>query len=188
LQALEFYTDFANPLKEVYCWNKDMGKSMELFAQGRLALMPGYSYYIPEIKALAPKLNFSVTKFPQIENTNAEVNFANYWVETVAAKSKHSAEAWDFIQFETKAENVKSYLSATHRPAALREMVDMQKDDKEIGVFAEELLTAKSWYKGKDAKAAEKIFAEMIDNTVKGQGKIEDIIRLAATKVQQTIE
>src|SRR3989338_2062729 len=186
LEALRFYTDFANPAKEVYSWNKNLDDSLNLFAQGKLAIMFGYSYHLATIRAQAPKLNFAITKLPQIKG-NTPVNFANYWVETVSSKSQHLNEAWDFIQFATKAEQAKTYLDKAKRPTALRALINEQIDDDDMGVFAEQVLTAKSWYHGADSAAAEKMFAEMIDAAVLGQDKIETLINLAASKVQQTM-
>jgi len=189
LEALRFYTDFSNPVKESYSWNNELPNSLEMFISGNLAIMFSYSYDLLTIKAQAPKLNFSVAKLPQIEgNPPTNINFANYWVEVVAKKSTHQNEAWDFIQFITKEEQVKSYLEKTKRPTALRSLVATQKTDNEIGVFADQVLTAKSWYKGKNAQAAEDAIREMIDIMIKNTGeKIQDIIDTAAAKIQQTV-
>lgn len=186
LEALRFYSDFANPAKEVYSWNKNLDDSLSMFTQGKLGIMFGYAYHLPTIKAQAPKLNFGITKLPQIES-NTPVNFANYWIETVSSKSKYANEAWDFIQFATKADQAKTYLAKAKKPTALRSLVNEQVDDLDIGVFAEQVLTAKSWYKGADSNAMEKIFADMIDTVVSAQDKIENAINLAAGKVEQTI-
>lgn len=187
LEALRFYSDFANPAKEVYSWNDGLDNSIEMFTQGRLAVMFGYAYHLPQIRAQAPKLNFSVAKLPQIEGNEQKVNFANYWVETVSKKSKYSGEAWDFIQFITKAEQAKSYLEKTQKPTALRSLVDDQINDDNIGVFAQQILTAESWYRGADSNAAELIIGEMIDSVAGGQDTIENIISMGARQVQQTI-
>src|SRR3989344_3126327 len=88
VQALRFYTDFANPETEVYTWNKDMPNSLESFILGKTAFFFGYAYHLPLVKARAPKLNLSIVKVPQIAG-NPEINFANYWVETVSKKSKY---------------------------------------------------------------------------------------------------
>jgi multiple sugar transport system substrate-binding protein len=186
LEALRFYSDFANPAKEVYSWNKNLDDSLNMFAQGKLAIMFGYAYHLPTIKAQAPKLNFGITKLPQIEG-NPPANFANYWVETVSNKSKYQNEAWDFVQFATSAEQAKTYLAKAKKPTALRALVNEQVSDLDIGVFADQVLTAKSWYKGADSSAAEKIFADMIDAAVASQEQIENIINLAANRVEQTI-
>jgi len=186
LEALRFYTDFNNPAKEVYSWNKNLDSSLNMFTQGKLGIMFGYAYHLPTIKAQAPKLNFGITKLPQIEG-NTPVNFANYWIETVSSKSKYANEAWDFIQFATKADQVKTYLAKAKKPTALRGLVNEQIDDLDIGVFTEQVLTAKSWYKGADSNAMEKIFADMIDTVILSQDKIENVINLAAQKVGQTV-
>jgi len=189
LEALRFYTDFSNSTKESYSWNSTLPNSLDMFISGNLAIMFSYAYDFSTIKAQAPKLNFSVAKLPQIEgNPPTSINFANYWVEVVSKKSAHPNEAWDFIQFVTKEEQAKSYLEKTKKPTALRSLVDWQKQDNDIGVFADQVLTAKSWYKGKNVQAAEDAVKEMIDTMVSGASdKIQEIVNNAAAKVQQTI-
>jgi multiple sugar transport system substrate-binding protein len=189
LEALRFYTDFSNPAKESYSWNNELPTSLDMFISGNLAIMFSYSYDLETIKAQAPKLNFSVAKLPQIEgNPPTNINFANYWIEAVSKKSPYQNEAWDFIQFMVKEEQVKNYLEKTKRPTALRSLVAEQKTDDEIGVFADQVLTAKSWYQGKNVTAAEEAIKEMINTVVRNTGeKLQDIINTAAARVQQTI-
>jgi len=187
IEALQFYSDFANPTKEVYSWNATLSNSLEMFARGKLAVMFGYSYHIPMIKAMSPKLNFAVAALPQIEG-NPTVNFANYWVETVSNKSKQPDEAWDLIQFAAKAENVKSYLKKTKKTTALRSLINEELEDADKDIFAGQLLTAKSWYKGRDSNAMEQAFKEMIDAVNTGEEKIITVINQGANKVQQTVK
>jgi multiple sugar transport system substrate-binding protein len=188
MEALRFYTDFANPTKEVYSWNAQLDNSVNMFTQGKLAMMFGYAYHLPIIKKRGPKINFAIAPLPQIEGSLQKVNYANYWVETVLKKSKHPEIAWDFVQFAARAENVKSYLQKTKKPTALRSLIKEQLEDEELDVFAGQLLTAKSWYKGKDSNAMEEIFKEMIDSVNANPEKIQNAISLAASKVQQTIK
>lgn len=184
--ALTFYTDFANPVKEVYAWNSDLPNSLDLFISGNLAMMFSYSYDIATIKARAPKLNFSIAKFPQIQG-NPPVNFANYWIESVSKKSLHQDEAWDFIQFATREEQAQLYLKKTNKPTALRSLISQQKNDENIGVFVDQVLTAKSWYQGKNPQAAETAIGEMIDEANRNYEKLQDILDFSASQVQQTI-
>ncbi len=184
--ALGFYTDFASPYKEVYTWNDNMPNSLEAFSTGRAAFFFGYSYHIPQIRNLSPKLNFAISKMPQIEG-NQEINFTNYWVETVSTKTKNPNEAWDFLQFAAKAENAQKYLTKTKKPTALRSLVASQIEDLDLAVFASEVLTAKSWYQGMDAPAMEKIMNEMIENVVAGTQTLKEAIGLAQGRVNQTI-
>jgi ABC-type glycerol-3-phosphate transport system substrate-binding protein len=188
LEALRFYTDFANPVKEVYAWNKDLPNSLEAFINGRLAFFFGYSYHLPQIKARAPRLNLGISPMLQIEGNPTTVNFANFWLETVSAKSKYQNEAWDFIQFATNAENVKSYLTTAQRPTALRALINEQTNDENLAVFANQLLTARAWYKGKDYNAAEVIMGDMIDQALVDPKQMPKLMETAARKIQQTIQ
>jgi multiple sugar transport system substrate-binding protein len=186
LDAFRFYTDFSNPAKEVYSWNIKLDNSLKLFAQGKLAMMLGYAYMIPQIKALNPKLDFDITNMPQIEG-NTFVNYANYWVEVVSSKRGNKAEAWDFVQFITKAKQAKQYMKATGKPTALRSVVEEQLNDLEMGVFAEQLLTSKSWYKGYNPEAAERHMMEMIDKVASGQETLNKAMEYGVGKIQQTM-
>ncbi|MFA6994823.1 MAG: extracellular solute-binding protein [Patescibacteria group bacterium] len=190
IEALRFYTDFSNSAKESYSWNDSLPNSLDMFINGNLAIMFDYSYNLATIRARAPKLNFSIVKLPQIEgNPPTNINFANYWIEGVSKKSTNQNEAWDFIQFMTKAESVKGYLQKTNHPTALRALIDWQKkQNNEISVFVDEVLTAKSWYKGKNEQAAEDAIKEMINEAKKNLTEdFESIISTTASKIQQTI-
>ncbi|MFA6130819.1 MAG: extracellular solute-binding protein [Patescibacteria group bacterium] len=185
LDAVRFYTDFANPTKEVYTWNDSYSNSFDAFTSGQTAMMLGYSYYIPLVRTAAPKLNFSISKLPQIDG-GQEVNFANYWIETVAKNTEHSDWAWDFILFAADEDQVTNYLEAANKPTALRSLIGNDLDDPELGVFAEQTLTAKSWYLGNDIEVAEQalrdLITQMLDGSVEGDEAIDD----AAQKVSQT--
>ncbi|MFA6255206.1 MAG: extracellular solute-binding protein [Patescibacteria group bacterium] len=185
-EAVRFYTDFANPSKEVYTWNETFSNSIDAFSEGRVAMIFGYSYHIPYLEAKRQgKLNYGVTKMPQIEG-RPEINAASYWLQTVSKKSKHVNEAWDFIQFISKEKEVKKYLDKTLKPTALRSLIAEQLTNDNLKVFADQLLTSKSWYKGNDASVVESAFKELIDS-MKTEASLEDLINIAARKIQQTL-
>lgn len=187
LDAVTFYTDFANPTKEVYTWNEDMPSSFEAFANGQTAFFLGYSYHIPLLRTAAPKLNLTLSKLPQIDG-GREVNYANYWVETVAKDAQYPEWAWDFVQFAADRENVESYLAAAGKPTALRALINNQLNDEDMGTFVEQLLTAKTWYRGTDADAAEEALLDLVDQILVGTGEPEEAIENAAKVVAQTYD
>jgi len=186
IEALTFYTDFASPQKEVYTWTENMPNSLDAFIQGKTAYFFGYAYHIPTIKSRAPKLQYAISKLPQISG-NKEINFANYWVEVISKKTKYSNEAWDFTQFIAKEGNVEKYLDKTEKPTALRNLIQGQSEDINLYTFVSQLLTAQSWYKGKNALNAESALKEMISNVVSGAKTMQEAIELGAQKVDQTL-
>jgi multiple sugar transport system substrate-binding protein len=186
-EAVRFYTDFANPGKEVYTWNKDFPVSVDSFAQGQTAMMFGYNYHIPYLEFKRQgKLNYGIAKMPQIEG-RPEINLASYWVHTVSKKSKNINEAWDFIQFmTTKEKEAEKYLNNTLRPTALRTLIEGQLENDDLEIFADQLLTAKSWYHGNDPQAMENSLIDMVESINNG-ATLRDAIDLATQKIQQTL-
>ncbi len=155
MEAVSFYTEFANPNSDVYSWNASMSNSIDAFADGKVAYMFGYAYNNEQIKSKNPSLNYYISSMPQIDGSSKEVNYANYFVEVVPKKSLYQNEAWDFVKYITDANNVIKYLSSSKNPSALRSVLGTQQDDPDIGVFAKQAFTAKDWYHGKDYAAAE---------------------------------
>ncbi len=187
IEAIRFFTDFANPTKEVYSWNDGFQNSIDEFAQGRVAMIFAYQSQLEEIERKRQgKLNYGITTIPQIEGRN-EVNIPRYQVQTVTKKSKNINEAWDFIQFmTTRQEQAQKYVDATNRPAALRTIVNEQLTDDSIAMFAQQILTAVNWYHGDNAPAMRQAFADMITNITQNSASVIDQARTAAQKIQQT--
>ena len=191
MEALRFYTDFALPSKEVYSWNDEMPEASQAFIQGKLAMILGYSYQLPLIKTQGAKINIGTAEAPHInaDGTDAlggKINMASYWVETVSKKTEYENYAWDFLIFISDEEQVLKYLNKARKPTALRSLVTQQLDDYDIQPFANQVLTAKSWYRGRNPQAAEEIFREMINQVVEGKNTAAEAIEFAASRVNQT--
>ena len=184
--ALRFYTDFANPGKNVYTWNADQPNSMDAFIRGTSAFFLGYHYQLPTIRANAPKLNLGITSVPQIQGT-PEVNYANYWLWTVSTKSDAPDLAWHFINYMTGEDGVKLYQEELPRPTARRSFIAEQLEDPDLGVFASQLLTAKSWYRGSDPEAMESAMMDLIETVPADDRALRDSLKIAVEKVNQTV-
>jgi len=207
-QALKFYTDFALPAKEVYTWNSKLPEAMEMFSSGKLSLMFGFAYQIPLIKAQAPKVNLGIAEVPHLnpDKTDAlglPINLASYWLYTVFKNSPHTDEAWDFLVFLTTKqytdENGKTkyyaedYLTGSSNPPALRNLLANFKNQKpELAPFANQILTAVSWYRGRNPNEMNKIFKQMITQVISGkvsahsQHPIRDALSSAASAIEKT--
>jgi len=187
-RALEFYTDFADPLKSVYTWNTRMHYSIDAFYEGKAAMMFNYSYHLPTIRAKAPYLNFGITSMPQIAtSTVIEIDYANYWGLAVSHNSESPRAAWQFVTWLTNKENSQKYLELAKRPAARRDLILWQKSDSDLGVFAEQSLTSRSWYQ-KDSSAIETILADMVESVVLGNATISEAINKAAKQTTLLME
>jgi len=86
-----------------------------------------------------------------------------------------------------KPEEAKKYLDAAKRPAADKSLLPGQLEDEDVGVFASQVLTAKSWYLGNDPAAMENAFETMANDVLTGAADIPTAVGTAQDKVAQTI-
>lgn len=180
--ATQFYTDFANASKpDRYTWNDQQKYSIDAFADGNTAMMFNYSHQTGTLRAKAPRLNFGIAPAPQPEKASFAVNFANYWAPTVSKQSKNSDEAWRFLAYLATT-GAQPYLDASHRPAARRDLLDQEKNDPDLGTFATQALSARSWYQA-DNTAIETIFAKLIDDVNFNRASIRDGLKEAESQV-----
>jgi len=175
--VLKFYTDFANPRSTLYTWNLAQNYSLDVFAQKRAAMMIGYGYHIEQLATLSPRLNYGVSKIPQISDDPSilPVNYANYWGYTVAKRSQNSESSYKFLKFLTSKEASQKYFELTKRVSPRIDLVNTIKQDPTYGVFADQILTAQSWKQPNNYEEDKRI-VESIDSILKGEQNITDSV------------
>ncbi len=180
--ALDFFTQFSRPSKKAYTWNVRSDNSIDAFVQGKLGMMLGYSYMIPTIKDKGPNLNWGVIGVPQPDASGLKINFANYWGEGVSKTSTKQAYAWDFLAFISQKDELRKYHDKVKVPSSRKDLLSEQVSDIELGVFAENAITARSVYKP-DAAQFESIVLKMIDDVVLKGGTADDAVTDAVSQV-----
>ncbi len=203
--ALKFFTSFADSSSPHYSWNARQDYSVDSFRYGRTAMMINYSYWQDRLKRSDPKLDFNVAPVPQTSlNGNNIVNFASYWGLAVTKNRKLPAtanygqaerikQAWNYINFMTNTSQqnggydaMATYLKNTHKAPARRDLIAKMKNDLDLGVFAQQALTAKSWRQA-DNNAVDKIFREMIDAVNRGTMSVGEAVTTAEERVNALV-
>lgn len=187
IEALIFYQGFGLKNSSNYTWDNSLPDSLDAFVAGKAGFTFGYPDDVAAVKERAPRLDFEVMPLPQVDPT-AKANIAHYPVEVVSKKTANPNEAWDFIQFITSEDQVKSFLDATGKPTARRALISGQLTDLRAAPFAQQLLTARSWYKGKNWSAVVAAFDEMIETYPTAERpEYYPIIGWAVSKVTDTM-
>jgi ABC-type glycerol-3-phosphate transport system substrate-binding protein len=124
-------------------------------------------------------LNFDVAPVPQPNLDQPDVNFANYWGEVVSKQSKNSAVAWDFLNFITSNAELDKFYAEDKEPSSRLDLIQLQIQDPDIGVFANANLTAKSFYRP-DQAGMDDIFGKMIDNVILNGVSSQDALNQGA--------
>jgi ABC-type glycerol-3-phosphate transport system substrate-binding protein len=73
--ALQFYTEFANPSKVTYSWNRSLPTSQDAFTAGQLAIYLGFASDYPTIRARNPNINVGVAMIPQLQNNTTHLTY-----------------------------------------------------------------------------------------------------------------
>ena len=183
--ALRFYTEFADSSKRVYTWNAEQPNSLEAFIQGKTAFFFGYAYQQDVIKARAPHINLGVTTLPHVTG-RAPVSTANYWFWTVSKKTKQQAHAWNFLSMLASREQQQKISAVIKRPSPRRDVLSEQLRDENMGVFASQVLTASTWYTGRDPRMMEQALIDLIERVAKKEVPIEDAMRFTMERIGET--
>lgn len=186
--GVDFYTSFANPIKENYNWNANSDYSIDAFANGRAAYLYGYSYTRAQINAKAPNLNYDVTNVPQYDLSRPSVNYANYFAEVVSKQSSKAVQtaAWDFMKFATSKQALDAYYAKDKQPSSRRDLISLQTSDLEIGVFAHANLTAKSFPKYDEPKY-DNLFTEVVNGILRGGQTVQQALSRAQTQASAIV-
>lgn len=186
--ALAFYTKFSDKSQTSYTWNKEMWNSVDLFYSGKEGMMINYSHRIQTIQDKAPNLNVGIAPLPQIRENSKPVNYASYWAMAVskqaASQDQKEIECWNFLKFLTDKEQSEAYTQQTHRVSPRLDVIEKQKEDPWLGVFADQAVSADSFPNVNNARVG-KIFEDAI-NSVRDKGITpNEAITVASQQVSQ---
>lgn len=172
--ALRFFTEFANPTKEVYSWNRSLPDSLQSFSNGDLALYVGFASEYPLIQALNPNLNFAVAELPQIRGVDRRVSFAHVdsFAIPLAAANPQGALS---IAFILAGQGPSELLAESRGTPSPRRDVLIGEFDGPALVFRNMALIGKAW-RDPDPAATAGVFQDMIEDVTTGRTRLSDAV------------
>ena len=187
-ELLSFYVEFANPKSLVYTWNDGFSQgSLETFSNEEVAIIFDYQDNLKILKKKNPYLDIGVSSMLQFD-LDKPINFANYWGLVISNKSKNPAAAQSFIlNLALNETNSRKYSQLSGRPPALRKLISQYQDDPNLGVFANQALSAKSWYQ-QDYNFINQVFSDTIKSVLVGKLSIRDALETAENKINSLIQ
>jgi multiple sugar transport system substrate-binding protein len=165
VDALSFYTSFANPTSPAYTWNENMPNAIDAMSQEQVAMIIDYSSAIQKIKERNNFLDIGIGEVPSPQeqiDKNKKMSFARYPGFVVSKQTKSNSIAWQFIAtITTNQEITKNFVTQTQKPPALRSLLLSMKNDPQLSVFVRQALVASSW-RQIDDRLVKNEFSKMI--------------------------
>src|SRR3989338_8845835 len=184
--ALRFFTQFADPSKSYYSWNRSLKNSRQSFASGDLALYIGYASEDAQIASMNPNLNYGIAPMIQIREGGKTVNSAHVYALAVSRTAKNPIGARMVAKLLSTPAISKNLSTALGMSSALRDVLAMPADGNYL-LFNQQTLIARSWIDPDPAKTSD-IFRGMIERVSSGSMQISDSIQRANDELGRILE
>ena len=166
--ALNFYTEFANPLKPFYSWNRSLPASKDFFLSGDLALYFGFASELSDIRLKNPNLNFAVASVPQSKSAERIVTFGRMVALAITRNSVNAASAYQVASKLTNIQSIAALSKVTNLPPVRRELLASRPSEAFLSVFYDGAIQARGWLSPEPTKL-NPIFKEMVESVTAGR-------------------
>ncbi len=180
--SLQFYSDFANPQKSNYSWNKSYPVSTNAFSREDLAFYFGYASEFASLVNQNPNQNFGVAPVPQIKSANFKLTGARVTGVAISSFSKNYNTAFIAASQMATGDFAKKLAEALMIAPARRNLLAVKPNDPYSPYFYNSALYARSWLDPSE-KDTNDIFRGMIDGVLSNNASARESINDASTRL-----
>ncbi|MBC7766578.1 extracellular solute-binding protein [Arenimonas sp.] len=186
-EVLIFYTEFANPTKTSYTWNKSFKSSREAFLAGDLAIYFGPGSEVEYMRTRNPNLNFAIASVPQAYQDKKVTQAKVYSLGFMVTSKNPNATYQNVMSFFNTFEMNKSLSDSIHLASARRDVLlksELAKTNADVAVINNSAIYAETWL-DPDANLTDTILSKMITAVVSGTQNISDAINDASERLDR---
>lgn len=177
--AVNFFTEFSNPFKNTYTWNRSLPDSQEMFVAEDLVNYIGFASEDALIRSKNPNLVYDVALLPQADGGN-DMTYGTLYVLAVPGNAQRLSAAVQGASLLTSSRAAQSWKNrlTVFQPAHTTILTEPDANSLKKPVFYRSALISKTWI-DKDADATETIFKDMIQQVTAGALQVEQSISRA---------
>ena len=179
-KALEFFSSFAQPGKPNYTWNPSMPSALDAFAQGKVAMVIGYSDFESQLKIKYPRFRAEKAAVPQISlpTVQTPVNFFRFSLEAVTQTANNKAAAFGLLKAYTSSDITDSLAGEIKMRSPYLSTLNRNTDD----YLNTQAITAQSTFK-LNRPVFDGAFRQMIVDASQNNVPATDAVRAGAEKI-----
>lgn len=180
--AVNFYTEFSNPAKSSYSWNRSLPDSASYFLGGDLALYFGFGSEIGNLQLKNPNLDFDVAPMPVSREGGTPVSSARFNGFAITKSSKNPNAAFSVISILSGKESASAFSKALQLPPARRDLLNKKPTEAFQSVFYDSAIRAKAWL-DPSPKETDAIFKSMIESITSGRMRTGEAVSRASREL-----
>ncbi len=180
--VLQFYVDFADPLKNIYSWNKSFPNSANAFSAEDLAFYFGYASEFPSFINKNPNQNFSIAPVPQIRSAKFKSTMSQVTGVAISSFSKNFNTAFIAATKMASGSFAQNLAEKTGVAPARRDLLAIKPKDAYSPTFYNSALFGRSWL-DPSIKDTNDIFRGMIDSVLSNNLSTREAILGASTRL-----
>jgi multiple sugar transport system substrate-binding protein len=185
--ALTFFSQFSNPTKDVYTWNRSLPNSDEMFLSNDLAFYFGFAGEYKSILQKNPNLNFDVAIIPQSKSSETKKTIANFQFLTISKNTKNLSNAYTTINTLT-GKDAQSFLAKiTDLPPVRRDLLSQKQDDSVSDIFYRSALISKAFLDPNPVETS-KIVSDMIESFTSSRARLTESVDRAGQQMFNLIK
>ena len=181
--ALDFYTQFANPTRNYYSWNRSQIDAQTHFTSGDSAYYLGFASELRAIRAKNPTLNFAIAPVPQSRVSNQVLTFGRVRGLAISRGSRQPAQALEAAIKIISREASVALSSVTLLPSSRRDILADKPSDAGFSVFYDAALQTRTWLDPEPTQTRN-IFREMIESVTSGRARVSEAVSRAQREME----
>ncbi len=165
--ALRFYTEFGNPSKTTYSWNRSLPRSDDAFVSGKLGVYFGFASEYRSLGERNPNLRFGTALVPQLQGSGTRITYGSITGLAIPRTARNIQGAAMVAQKLTSADTARILAQYTGMPSVRRDVMLDTAASAVADVFAQSALISRGWFDPSHTDT-DRVFKTMIESVVSG--------------------
>ncbi|MDB5189409.1 MAG: hypothetical protein JWL82_366 [Parcubacteria group bacterium] len=173
--AISFYTQFADPAKVVYTWNRSKVDGRQSFLAGDSAFYVGFASEHALLTDANPNLDFDMALIPQPETSQVKTDYAIGYAFAFPKGAHNPAGAYRVAVALAAKDKAPLIVQKLSMAPAMRSLMAAPSGDLYAPIIYPLALISKSWLSPAPA-VTDRIFAGMINDIVSGRSSVREAL------------
>ena len=185
--AFDFYTQFSNPTKVYYSWNRSLIDAQTHFTSGSSAYYLGFASELRVLKSKNPTLNLWISFVPQSRISGKAITFGRLRAIAISRGALNPGAALALAAKLVSKEAALSLAEILALPPARRDLLSLKPTNAVSSIFYDAALQSRGWL-DPDAVATDAIFRAAIESITSGRARTLETVNKVDREIEALIK